>query len=317
MSARKAWISALMILPLLLTSDGGGHSAVRGSGKAGLKRIKFQIATVEEIGGQRHVLSTSTIEGPPGTDFHINLESRRFKMDARFLTDLLADNSLKVRAKLETRRLYGYSAKNLPLYEEDVQGQTLSLGFEEEILLLPFGRQGDDRLSIEITPVLTGQPAYLATGEMTPPQINIDDQNLSGVINIEASKVPHAFAVEAALLEDGREVARSQSTLTLEEAREMIFEPLDPANAELAAKPLALNLTVAQFTQNCSADRMTINFDLYHLEKPGENGRAMIAANWQGVANAGADLRYDLSKYYSGLSGRKYELRLNIKPADL
>jgi hypothetical protein len=309
-------MSTLMILPLLLTSDSGGHSAIVGPGKAGLKRIKFQIATVEETGGQRHVLSTSTIEGPPGTDFHINLESSRFKMDARFLTDLLADRSLKVRAKLETRRLYGYSAKNLPLYEEDIQGQTLMLGFEEEILLLPFGRQGDDRLSIEIIPVLTDQPAYLATGEMTPPQINIDDQNLRGVINIQASKVPHAFEAEAALLEDGREVARSKSTLTLEEAREMIFEPLDSASAGLAFKPLALNLTVAQFTQACLADRMTVIFDLYRLEKPGENGRAMIAAGWQGVASASADLRYDLSKYYPGLSGRTYELRLNIKPAD-
>jgi hypothetical protein len=118
------------------------------------------------------------------------------------------------------------------------------------------------------------------------------------------------------LLEDGREIARSTANLTLEEAREMILQPLNPVSAELAAKPLAINLTVAQFTQNCSANQMTIIFDLYHLEKPGENGRAMIAANWQGVANVGADLRYDLSKYDSGLSGGKYELRLNIKPAD-
>jgi hypothetical protein len=316
MSARKEWIAALMILPLLLLSDSGGHPAVRESGKAGLKRIKFQIATVEETGGQRNVLSTSTIEGPPGTDFHINLESRRFKMDARFLTDLASDNSLKVRAKLQTRRLYGYSANNLPLYEEDVQSQTLALGFEEEIVLLPFGREGDDRFSIEIIPALTDQPAYLASGEMTPPTINIDDQNLRGVINIQALKVPHDFEAEVALLEDGREIARSTANLTLEEAREMILQPLNPASAELAGKPLVIDLTIAQFTQNCSADRVTLNFDLYRLEKPGENGRAMIAANWQGVANVGTDLRYNLSKYDSGLSGRRYELRLNIKPAD-
>jgi hypothetical protein len=305
-----------MLLPLLLLSDSGGHPAVAESGKAGLKRIKFQIATVEETGGQRNVLSTSTIEGPPGTDFHINLASGRFKMDARFLTDLAGDNSLRVRAKLQTRRLYGYSANNLPLYEEDVQGQTLSLGFEEAIILLPFGREGDDRFSIEIIPALTDQPAYLTSGEMTPPTINIDDRNLRGVIDIQAFKVPHDFEAEVALLEDGREIARSKAKLMLEEAQEMVLQPLDHVSAELADKPLAINLTVAQFTQNCSADRMTISFDLYRLEKPGENGRTMIAANWQGVANVGADLRYDLSKYDSGLSGRTYELRLNLKPAD-
>ncbi len=314
MNAPRKSMAALLLLLSLIINAGDGHTAA-GPGKAGLKRIQFQIVTVEESGGQRNVLSTSTVEGPPGTDFQINLESERFRMDARFLTDLAGNNSLKVRAKLQTRRLYGRSANDLPLYEEDAQSHTLRLGFDEVIILLPFGRAGDDRFSIEITPALTDQPAYLALGEVTPPTIHIDDRQLRGVINIQAQAAPHEFEAQVALLKDGHEVARGDGRLTREEAREVVLRPLDPASAALADRPIALNLTLAPFAQDCSADRIKVSFDLYRLGKPGEEQRAIIAADWQGVARVGADLRYDLSAAAAGLAGGKFELRLNLKPA--
>src|ERR1051325_3332359 len=110
MSACGKSLATLLLLLALIINAGDGHAS--SSAKAGLKRIQFQIVTVETRGGQRKVLSIATAEAPPGTDFQINLDTERFKMDARFLTDLLDNRSLKVRAKLQTRRLYGRSAND-------------------------------------------------------------------------------------------------------------------------------------------------------------------------------------------------------------
>ncbi|HJQ26058.1 MAG TPA: hypothetical protein VKA60_19220 [Blastocatellia bacterium] len=314
MSACGKTLAALLLLLALIINAGDGHTTA--SAKADLKRIQFQIVTVETRGGQRHVLSNATVEGPPGTDFQINLESERFKMDARFLTDLVNNDALQVRAKLQTRRLYGRSANDLPLYEEDAQSHTLRLSFEEAIILLPFGRAGDDRFSIEITPALTNQPAYLATGEVTPPAIQIDDRQLRGVISIQAQAAPHEYDAQVSLLRDGREVARGNARLMREEAGEVVLRPLDPTSAELTDRPLAVNLTLAPFAQDCAADRLKVSFDLYRVGKPGADQRAMIATDWQGVARAGADLRYDLSNDAAGLAAGKLELKFNLKPAD-
>src|SRR4051812_7072862 len=130
------------------------------------ERVQFRITTIEDQGGERNVVSDATVEGVPGTDFDISLEGERFKMSAKFLTDLVAPQRLHVRARLDTRRLYGYSDKNLPLYEEDNQSQTLDLSFDEMVVLLPFGRGGgDSRLKIEITPVVSRQTARLPSGK--------------------------------------------------------------------------------------------------------------------------------------------------------
>src|SRR2546421_1323160 len=118
-----------------LVSDGRFLSARSSPGASSQpERLRFRITTIEEsAGGQRKVISDATVEGPTGTDFSIGLEAARFKMDATFLTDQTSPDSLKVRAKLNARRLYGYSEQNLPLYEEDNQSQTLQLGFDEMV----------------------------------------------------------------------------------------------------------------------------------------------------------------------------------------
>jgi hypothetical protein len=150
------------------------------------------------------VISNATIEGPPGTDFVLELQSGRFKMNDRFLTDLILPGELKVRAKLNTRRLYGYSQNNLALYEEDNQSEALRLGFDEQMVLLPFGKGSGELLKVEVTPSISEQPVNPAPGEMQPPTINISEPG-PGVITIHALKIPHHFDVEAVLLEDGRE----------------------------------------------------------------------------------------------------------------
>ena len=115
---------ALVALVSLTASDSRVNRAAfsEASSRASIespRRIRFQIATVEEKAEARNVISEAIVEGPPGTDFNINLQGSRFKMNARFLTDLASTEMLKVRARLNTRRLYGYSERNLPLYEED------------------------------------------------------------------------------------------------------------------------------------------------------------------------------------------------------
>ena len=103
------FLFALVVPLLLTTSDQASREQAR--------RIRFQIATVEERAGARDVISEAVVEGPPGIDFTVSLQSNQFKMNARFMTDLVSADRLKVRARLNTRRLYGLSERDLPLYE--------------------------------------------------------------------------------------------------------------------------------------------------------------------------------------------------------
>ncbi|HKC63158.1 MAG TPA: hypothetical protein VKB86_05945, partial [Pyrinomonadaceae bacterium] len=160
MKSRTRVLMILLALALTLLCDGRFPSVASSPGARESERLRFRITTIEERAGERNVVSDATVEGPAGTDFDISLQSERFKMNARFLTDLIEHNSLKVRAKLDTRRLYGYSEQNLPLFEEDNQNQTLQLGFDESVVLLPFGRGGaNNRLKIEITPQVSDEPS--------------------------------------------------------------------------------------------------------------------------------------------------------------
>src|SRR5437868_13750545 len=119
----------LMLIPLLLVlmiSDGRRLSArYLSPSTGGPERISFRISTGEERAGARNVLAETTVEGPPGTDFNINLQSERFKMKAHFLTDLVGRERLRIRTRLDTHRFYGYSEQKLPLYEEDEQRSAL------------------------------------------------------------------------------------------------------------------------------------------------------------------------------------------------
>ena len=306
MKTRPKLTLIFFVLLLLMMSDSRLRSTNANPFATNLKRMKFQIATIRENAGERTVISSSVIEGPPGTDFDIDLQGERFKMKAKFLTDFDASNALAIRAKLQTRRLYGYSAQGLPLYEEDEQSQTLRLGLDENIILLPFGRGGEDRLKIEITPAMTEEPVYGPSGELRPLAINILKISRDGIVNIRASKIPHHYEAEVRLLEDGREIARGAANLLFEEAQELLLQSDTQA--------IAVNLKINEYMRSRPADQVEINFDIH---RAGDSGgtREPVALNWAGIARVGSDISYDLSERYAPRSGKKYELRFNIKIA--
>ncbi|HEX5732489.1 MAG TPA: hypothetical protein VF131_06615 [Blastocatellia bacterium] len=301
------FLFVLILLLLLATSDHASRDEAR--------RIRFQIATVEERAGARDVISEAIVEGPPGTDFTIDLQGSRFKMNARFMTNLVSADRLKVRARLNTRRLYGLSERDLPLYEEDSQKQAIDLGFDEAIVLLPFGRNGGDKLKIEITPAISDQPVFIASGEQAPLAIKILKQSPGGAISIQASKIPHNFEVEAVLTEDDREAARGSANFLIEEAQELMLAPTSGASSQVAANPLAIKLSINEYARTRPADLVGISFDLSVFDSQSGARRETIASGWAGSATLGDDLVYDISDHYLKSSGKQYKLRIRIKPA--
>jgi hypothetical protein len=282
-------------------------------------RIRYDVAAIEERGGRRELLSETLVEGPAGTDFEIRLRGARFRLDARFLNDLVAPSTLKVGAGISTRRLYGQSERGLPLYEEDEQKQTLQLGFDEKLVLLPFGRSDRadaDQLRIEITPALSERGAGVESGGRRQLEINILKAAPGNAITVEASKSPHRFSVEAALFEDGREVARGAADdCLIEEPREIQLKPNGQASAEVADNPLAVSLSVGQYLSNRPSDEASVSFDIYRLVGGQEGRREAVASQWAGIGPVGSKMSYDISDYYLKSSARKYELRLSVRPA--
>lgn len=277
-------------------------------------RIKFLIVTVEEKGSQRKVIAESFLEGPPNTDFNINLDGERFRMRASFLTDLTAPDRLKIRARLNTRRLYGFSEKNLPLFEVDEQSQSLELGFDESVVLLPFGSTGGDhRLKIEITPSISEHSSVEPSGKARPLEINIIKPSPGGVLSVEAVKIPHNFVAEVSLLENGREIANGVAPLLIEEPQEIKLQ----SNREGDPNALTINLKVGKYTRSRPADNITFDFDAFQTTQPGST-HEWIAQKWAGVASLGSFLSYDLSNQNIGPKGKKYELRFkfNIAPGE-
>jgi hypothetical protein len=162
-------------------------------------RIRFLVTTIEESGTTRNTLSEASVDGPPGTDFTIRIESEPLRMVASFRTDL-AGEGLRVRARLETRRLYGRSERGLPLYEEDRQRHRLRLGFHEELVLLPFGGlDADERLVIRIVAEARDDPS----GADGPLEIDLLKPSVGGLVTIQAEKVPHRYEVVAEILGAG------------------------------------------------------------------------------------------------------------------
>jgi hypothetical protein len=310
-------IFILLIFSLALMSDGRFNwPASSEASSRSSKRIRFEVAAIEERGAERSLIYATTIEGPPGTDFTIRLHSERFQMSARFLTDLLAADALRMRADLATRRLYGYSERNLPLYEEDAQKETMRLGFEEKLVLLPFG-QGDstDQLKIEITPYVSEQSAYLPNGTPRPLEIRIPKASPNGAISVQASKIPHRYVVEASLLEDGREIARGADDYHLEETGELVLQPDSQAGAEVAGKPLMLSLTIDQYVRNRPADQIAFSFSLYRAAARADEKGEMLIPKAAGMAGLGTELDYDLCQSGVASTERKYQLRLRVKLA--
>ncbi|MBD0372598.1 MAG: hypothetical protein ICV60_17270 [Pyrinomonadaceae bacterium] len=313
MRTRLRILLLALALPVLMMSDGGQALRARSANSSDAEqRIRFRITTVEERGNERSILSETSIEGPPGTDFDLHLQHAGFKMKAHFLTDLVGRDTLRVRATLDTRRLYGYSEQKLPLYEEDTQDTALEVGFDESVVLMPFGRTGGgDVLKIEIAPMRSERPARLASGKRRPLEIEITKPAPGGFISVEAFKQPHRFTVEAALFEDGREIARGASNNLLEEAQEFTLQPNAQAGEEVQKNPLTVNLSVAQFIRSRPTDQAAISFDIY---RAGEGERQTIASKWSGIMELGSVLSYDL-KSYQPVAGRKYEIRFRVRLA--
>jgi hypothetical protein len=256
------------------------------------------------------------VEGAPGTDFSVTLQSGRFKMNARFLTDLVSPEMLKIRANLDTRRFYGYSERYAPLYEEDSQSQNLELAFDEQIVLLPFGSGGGgEQLKVLITPSMTGEPAHLPSGKLRPLTIHILEPSQGGVIGIRASKIPHNFEVEATLVENGRVAARGTKNCLLDEAQEIPLQPDEQASPEVVNNPLVVNLTIDGYERSRPVDQASLSFDAQRMNRQSGDERQPVALRWAGVAGLGSALNYDLSDHYLKSAGKKYELRFSVKLA--
>ncbi|MGI8640472.1 MAG: hypothetical protein ACR2MG_11085 [Pyrinomonadaceae bacterium] len=300
---KTEFIRASVLLLALAFLSGGEHSPVSAENRE--KRVRFQVTTVSENENERRVLAQTTVEGLPGTDFNINLQTGNFKMQARFLSDLVAEDKLKLRANLNTRRFYGYSPINLPLYEEDSQKHALQVGFNETVVLLPFGRNGGaDTLKIEITPTLFS--VSRTDEESQKLKINFDKQIPSGEIFVQASKIPHEFEVEAVLLADGQEIARGAADCLLEEEREIILQP-NP-KAKITDQIFKAKLTIDKFSRSRPKDFAEINFGLYR-QSGGEIQTAV--SNGAGMLTLGDELVYQLDEIDSTVA-RKYELKFKI-----
>lgn len=317
MRVKTILLTTAFALAALLSSDGGGLTArTQPTAARTVERIKFHIVTVEEKGSERNIISESVVEGPPNSDFNISLEGERFRMRARFLTDLIRPDALRIRTKLDTRRFYGSSERGLPLYEEDEQSESLELRFDEAVVLLPFGRTGGDhRLKIEITPAISEQTPASPSGKVRPLEITILKPSPGGVVGFEAIKIPHNFAAQVALLQDGREIASGATPLLIEESQEITLQPDSVAGPEIAANPLIVRFTIERYTMSRPADQVTFSFDIYRGNIAQGHLREALGQNWAGVASLDSNLTYDLSGRYLGASGKKYELRFKFKLA--
>jgi hypothetical protein len=283
-------------------------------------RISFDISTYEERADGRELLAETTVEGPPGTDFEIKLQGERFRMDAKLLSDLIAQNSLQMRADLNTRRLYGQSERGLPLYEEDTQKQSLQLGFDEKLILLPFGgsdtNSNSDQLKIEIKPKRSEQGAYIAAGKPRPLEIKILKASPGNSITVEATKVPHRFALVATLLEDGREVARGETQNGLiEQPQEILLAPNSQADATVTDNPLAMTVNISRYIRSRPTDGVAIDFDVFHSDPRQPDSRRRLELSGAGILDLGSESLYDISDRYPTSSGRKYELKVRVELA--
>lgn len=281
------------------------QSGSRISASSQIERIRFHVTVVTDStaagksgGENRNILSKTTIDGPAGTDFNINLNTGGFEMKSKFLTELVAEGELLVRVNLETRRLFGKSPNNLPLYEEDKQKQSLNMGFDESVVLLPYGRNGGGQtLKIEIEP----ERYDVSQNDKEAGRLFIDFQKEleSGEISIEARKVPHRYDVEAVLLKDGKVVGQSTAEALLEETKAIKIVPNKTAPKELQGKIITASIAVDGYIGGRPRDLVSISFDVSDEDGPNANGKGMQVL--------GGDLTYPLNKRM-----KDYEIRFRV-----
>lgn len=297
----KRFIFCITLLLFVLWQSGGNFVSANNQ-----KRIQFQIKAIAEKSGERQILSQTRVEGPSGTDFNINLQTGNFKMQTRFLTDLISSDKLKIRANLNTRRFYGTSPNNLPLYEEDEQKISLEVGLNETVVLLPFGRNGNDEtLKIEIVPNLLEVSKEVSENSL---QIKFDKEFSSGEIYIEANKIPHLYEVEAALLADGKEIAKGKSECLFDEEKEINLQPLTDSDlSEFAAK-----VKINEFKYNRPNDLVGIRFDFNQRKSSGEI--LSVVNNGGGKGILGEEIIYSLSDENLP-KDKNYELKFKINLA--
>lgn len=268
MKIKRVFLLILILFSVFLIGD----NRILSAETAGQKR--FQIVAVEENSSERKILSQTTIEGLAGTDFNVNLLTANYKLHAAFISDFVSDDKLKIKSKFDTRRFYGYSPANLPLYEEDLQNQTLLLGFDESIVLLPFGQGNSENetLKIEITPTLLSDVSKESTDAL---KINIDKPLPSGEITVEAFTNPHRFKVEATLLADGREIARGISEVSFDEEQEISL--LQHADAKNLPANFTAKFTVNKYTRNRPRDFVGIGYRIFQTQRT-PRFRAVLAS---------------------------------------
>ncbi|HYL99222.1 MAG TPA: hypothetical protein VEZ90_09725 [Blastocatellia bacterium] len=307
--------SLAALLLLLFVSAGSPRPVAAPRAFANIDRIAFQIAAIEDTATGAKTISRSTIEGPPGTDFEVLLHGNATKISAAFLTDPISDSQIRLRAKVKTDRLYGYSANKLPLYEEGAVSDDLKMGFDEVINLYPFGQNGADNLRIEITPIRTANPVYDAAGAQVPLRIRALDITPDNPVSLKATRQPHHYTVKASLLEDGVEVATGSSDCLLQEPSEF---SLAPTGTGSSIAPMTLGLTVEEYTRDRPADNVTVGFNLYKGTGPTDK-LVPLLSNWEGVGSLGSQLTYDLGDAYPNASGHKMSLKLfiNAAPAEV
>lgn len=213
------------------------HYPSMAQGGAG-KRVRFNVIALEEKGPIKKIRSHAEIEGPAGIDFEILLQDDRFFMKACFITDLLENSSILMRATLTTKRLYGYSERNLPLWEEDLQQHRIEVSLDEQLVLLPFGKGGEERLKIEIIPSLAAMDA-----SPQPIRIHIKHANAPGEVRYFARKIPHYFNLKMELLENDRMIASGQGRIMLKGSSKVLLTPV--TEGEMDA--LQLEVTVEAY----------------------------------------------------------------------
>jgi hypothetical protein len=273
-----------------------------------VQRIKFQVTVVAENSNKSEIITQSYIEGLPGTDFSINLNTENFKMQTHFLSDLVSPDKLKLRIKLETKRFYGMSPIDLPLYEEDKQNHTLNVGFDEKVVLLPFGRNGSsETLKIEITPVLFSIPNSNPDAEIL--KINFEKMKNSE-IKINATKIPHNFEGEMILLADGKEIARGKDNFLLKEEKQITLIPNQNAPEEIKNMSIKTSLVIDEFMRSRPKDLASFAFDVFSANAQ-NNGKKTSYVNGRGVLQIGGEFTYQLTDLPQG-KDYKIIFRVNL-----